>query len=736
MPQDPDQLDPAFLNGPITPLVSRNLQDLRQAAGPGDRLWDPELEYLRTRVGVSGTYEGDSITPDTEERIVLRVDVDRRSPHSPVLNRLSADIFRVRDLAWGRSSFSWASYQRSWIVDAVTLDWDGSIRIARGNIRHWSGGGGLHSVEVRIPIQDRRVGTPVEVIIRDRRRRQVVRTFHCALTSRAFRDVRLEVAVCDSVNRDPVLPVYDTHAASDRPTELAKRSMTVESAFLEAGVRVEIPDQRTVIDDSAEEFSSWSNAELHDAMETHFSRYASGGAWPKWDLWGVLCGRHDRVNLAGIMFDYSATGQPPERQGFAVFRDHWWFNHLPTGTPTTQAQARALRDYLFTWVHEAGHAFNFVHSWNKGRPNALSWMNYPQEVEGFWDGFLFEFDEEELLHLRHGNRAAVIPGGEAWATGFHLEDHGHPAHLTPPEGKMPLEFRVRSPGYMEFLEPVEVELRLRNVSPFPWEAVDDLRPEAGHVSVEVRTPSGNAVHHHPLLCEFGPVETRTLQPLGSEPGTDRFSQTVSLAFGKEGFTFAEPGEYRIQATYHDPMGVSFPSEIHTLRVGNPAGREQDRMASDVFTREVGLALYLDGSDAPTLRGAMDVLREVADRFDDSLAGVHAALTVAKAEARSHFRLGGVEEEEARPRLALSHAPDPEEVLKVTEKAARLLARLEAPTVNLVHHELIRDRAQALMSAGRAGEGRKELRSMKRILQKRGVNTPVLDEIERFAKSLK
>ncbi|TVP46569.1 MAG: hypothetical protein EA350_06835 [Gemmatimonadales bacterium] len=732
-PSDAPDPSSSFDSGnPFTPLDPRHVLRIPP---PGERVLEFDPRNLKSRVSVSGTYEGDSISPDTDERIVLRVDVDARSAHSPVLHRLSADIFRVNRWTWGGRTFTWTTYLRSWIVDSVSLAWDGSTRVAGGTIRNWSGGISLLTVEVRIPTQNQRVGPRVEVRVRNRRTKQVSRTFHCTRTSRAFRDVRLEVAVCDSVNSEPVLPTCNTHAATDRPTELAARDMTLASAFDEAGVRLDIPAEPTVIDDSASEFSTWSNAELHDAMETHFSRYASGGAWPKWDLWGILCGRHDNAGLAGIMFDYSATGQPPERQGFALFRNHWWFNSVPSGAPTNQTQARALRNYLYTWIHEAGHAFNFVHSWDKGRAGSLSWMNYPQNVTNFWNDFLLEFDEEELLHLRHGNRASVIPGGDAWATGLHLEDHGHAAGLLPPEGEMPLEFQVRSSGFVDFLEPVEVEFRLRNVSPFSWEAVADLRPEAGYVSVEIRKPSGQIVHHHPLLCELGPNEMRTLQPRDSAPGTDRFSQTVSLAFGKGGFTFAEPGEYRIQATYHDPMGVSFPSTVLALRVGNPAGREEDRMASDVFTREVGLAMYLDGSDAPMLRGAMDVLREVADRFQDSLAGVHAALAVAKSEARSHFRLEDGEKKEGRPRLALSHAPDPEEVLRVTQQAARHLARVEAPAVNLLHHEVVRDRARALASAGRAGEGKKEMRSLGRTLRKRGVHAPVLDEIERFATSL-
>lgn len=730
--QPPHDPDPAAL-APETLQVRESLRDIQRVTLPREHLINLDLQNLFRFVSVSGRYEGDSITPDTDERIVLRVDVDHRSPHSPVMNRLSADIFRIQRWTWGSRTFTWTTYQRSWIVDVVTREWEGTTRVLRGNIRNWSTGALGQSVEVRIPVESGRVGSPVEVHIRDRRLRRIVRTFHCTRSSRAFRDVRLEIAVAASVNSAPILPTYNTHAASDRPAELAERNMTMASAFDEAGVHMEIPPTPTVIDDSAAQFTTWSNDELHDAMETHFSRYASGGAWPKWDLWGILCGRHDNAGLAGIMFDWSATNRPPERQGFALFRNHWWFNSVPSGTPTTQAQARALRLYLYTWVHEAGHAFNFVHSWNKGRADSKSWMNYPQNVTNFWNDFLLEFDEEELIHLRHGDRASVIPGGNAWATGLHLEDHGHGTAMVPAEGEMPLEFRIRSSGYVDFLEPVEVEFRLRNTSPFPWETAADLRPEAGYVSVDVRKPTGEIVHHEPLLCELGPAETRTLQPAGSEPGADRFSQTVSLAFGKGGFTFAEPGEYLIGATYHDPMGVSFPSAIHTLRVGNPAGRDEDRMASDVFTREVGVALYLDGSNAPALKGAMDVFREMADRFKDSLAGVHAALTVAKAEARSHFRLEG--EQEERPRLTLSHAPDPEEALKVTQQAARLLARLDVPAVNLLHHELVRDRARALVAVGRAGDGKKEVRSLKRTLQKRGVNSPVLDEIERFAASL-
>lgn len=720
-----------------SPEPALDSRDLRRITVDSRRVLDRNLlrqfdlaRHLR-KVPVSGTYKGPRTAPSEGEELVLRVDVDARAAHSPVLDRLSGDFFKVNRMTWGVRSFTWKSYVSSWIVESPEVTWDGVAVQITGSIRYWEGWNPFERIAVRIPWDGRGTFGPAEVTITSRRTR-TSRVFRCSKTSSAFRDLRLEVDVCASVNQEPVLPTYDTHSHNTRPTDLAQRDMTFESAFHEAGVEVTVAPDRTIIDDSASEFNTWSNAELHDAMETHFSRYAAGGAWPKWDMWGVLCGRHDNSGLAGIMFDYSATGEPPERQGFALFRNHSWFSSVPTGAPTTQAQAAALRTYLYTWIHEAGHGFNFVHSWDKGRASALSWMNYPHFVSNFWNDFMLEFDEEELLHLRHGNRKAVIPGGDAWATGFHLHgEEGDPAML-PAEGEMPLEFLVRSPGHFEFLEPVEVELRLRNVVPFPLDVLADLRPEVGAVSIHIRRPSGEVRHFEPLTCEIGPRETRQLEPVGSEAGTDRYSQTILLAYGKGGFIFSEPGEYQVRAVYHGLGGVYIPSPVHRIRIGQPLNREHDRLAADVFERAVGLSLYLQGSDAPALKSGMDTLREMADRFKESMVGVQAALTVAKSEARSHFR----SEDPEKPVLKETHKPDPEEVLRVTETAAKLLKGSSDRAANLIHHELVRDRAVALAAAGRAGEGRKELRAMKKTLASRGVNTPVLEMVERFAKSLK
>jgi hypothetical protein len=68
------------------------------------------------------------------------------------------------------------------------------------------------------------------------------------------------------------------------------------------------------------------------------------------------------------------------------------------------------------------HAFNFLHSWDGNRPDALSRMNYDWKYDNrngtdfFWGNFRMLFDDKELLCMRPGDRATVIMGGEprAW----------------------------------------------------------------------------------------------------------------------------------------------------------------------------------------------------------------------------------------------------------------------------------------------------------------------------------
>ena len=437
------------------------------------------------------------------------------------------------------------------------------------------------------------------------------------------------------------------------------------------------------------------------------------------------------------MFDAAAAfggaGEPPERQGFAVFRDRQWFNDL-VQNPANDAQAEAMRKFLYTYVHEAGHAFNFLHSWDKNRPNALSWMNYDWRYDNlngpnsFWSNFRMRFDDEELVHMRHGDRASVIMGGDPWASGGHLE--APPGAMSQSEGTGPIELLLRSQEYFEFMEPVLIELRLRNLlDDLPLDVDTQVSPAYGGVAIYIRRPDGQIVEYDPIMCKLATPAIRTLQPPNqAAEGDDRYSEEVFLSYGKYGFYFDEPGEYLIRALYQGTGDLLIPSNVHRVRVGNPPSKEEDRIAQDFFSYEVGMSLYLGGSRSPFLSKGMDLLEDIADRYNDTLLGAKAAATVARSVARPFFRLQDSV-------MVKTHDAEPERALALTEPALEVYKSEEANALNIGYHRLVRGRAESLEALDENEKAKAELATLHDDLRARGVNETVLAEIKAHEENL-
>ncbi len=696
---------------------------------PLPRPWPVDWRCLR-RGAVSGRYEGEMTAPTAGRHLLdLRVDIDPRHANSPVTNRVSGDFYQIYRLSLpGRRPLVWRVYRESWIVDAPRVQWSRCHVEITGTVRFWQGVHPNMAIRVRIAWGTLTPAGPAVVTFTEAG--GSASSYSCGRKSDCFRNMTLEVDVCRSVDTAPTLPSYDTDAHATRPSDLPRRTLTVEEAYREAGICVSIRPDRTLIDDSTADFARWSPAELHDAMELHFSQF--GGTWPKWQMWGLLAGSFDSTTVGGIMFDaaagYGGAGEPPDRQGFAVFRSHQWFNNLVAGAPANQDQAWAMRQFLYTWTHEAGHAFNFLHSWNKGRPNALSWMNYPQNVADFWEDFRMRFDDEELIHLRHGDRASVIMGGDPWASGGHLQaPSGAMAQV---EGEAPIELLLRSKGYFEFMEPVVIELRLRNLlDDLPLDLDTRLAPEDGGVIIYIRRPDGRIVEYAPILCKLGSPRVQTLKPrTRGVQGEDRYSEEVFLSYGTYGFYFDEPGEYDVRAVYQGGGDVWIPSNLHRVRVGLPASKEDDRMAQDFFTYQVGMSLYLNGSRSPFLSKGMELLESIAERQKDTLLGAKAATTLAACAARPFFRI----QEHA---LTKTHSADPEKALALTAPALALYKRERVRSLNMAYHQLVRSRTGYLVTVGQNAEAKKELGALRKDLAARGVNDPVLHGIKSYEETL-
>ncbi len=689
---------------------------------------------------VSGRYQGAMTSPfPGRSSLDLRVDIDPRHANSPVMDRVSGDFYRSFHfvLPGGRPLF-WRVYQESWIVDRPEVSWSRCQVVITGTVRFWKGVHPATDIRIEIPWTLGSIG-PAAVTFTETG--GLGSSYTCAKTSEAFRDLMLEVDVCQSVNLAPLLPSYDTHAHTIRPLGLSQRALTIENCYDEAGIKLTFNPSSNVIDDSAAEFNTWSPAELHDAMEQHFSQI--GGSWPNWHMWGLMAGTFDNSSVGGIMFDaaamYGGAGEAPERQGFAVFRNHSWFNNLPAGAPATQDEAWALRHFLYTYVHEAGHAFNFLHSWNKSRPDSLSWMNYDWRydqrngTDSFWSNFMFRFDDDELIHIRHGDRASVIMGGDPWASGGHLEEETGDM-MAQLEGSAPIELLLRAQEYFDFLEPVTIEVRLRNLLPdIPLSLDTRLSPEFGGVIFYIQRPDGHVVQYDPVMCKLGTPEIRTLlpAPLAVE-GEDRYSENVTLTYGSGGFYFDEPGEYQIRAVYQGGGDILIPSNTLRLRVGRPFSKEEDRLAYDFFSFEVGMSLYVQGSQSPFLAKGMDVLNTVVERYKNTLLGAKAAAVIARSVGEPFFR---IEERKGEHALVKSHRADPAEALRITQPFLTVYKKQTDPQLNIPYHQLVRHRAELMTAMGDQAEAKKEVAALRKDLANRGVNESVLETIKDFETSL-
>src|SRR5262249_7500610 len=114
-----------------------------------------------------------------------------------------------------------------------------------------------------------------------------------------FHPVEFEFAVVEGTFSTVSI---DTAAHPNRPTDLPEATLTTKPPFQRAGFDVSISSNQGVVPLSlAGTNQTWSNTELHDAMQAYWSRFANK---PQWALWAVFAARHDDgPNLGGIMFD-------------------------------------------------------------------------------------------------------------------------------------------------------------------------------------------------------------------------------------------------------------------------------------------------------------------------------------------------------------------------------------------------------------------------------------------------
>ncbi len=363
-----------------------------------------------------------------------------------------------------------------------------------------------------------------------------------------------------------------------------------------------------------------SDGELHDAMQTYWSRFADR---PQWALWVFFAGLHrDGDGLGGIMFDDIG---PNHRQGAAIFHDSF-ISRAPAGDPNPAAWVQRMR--FWTTVHEIGHAFNLAHSWEK----QLTWLSTALAARGqrsareeldelsvqhradrrtFLQRLRPAFAADELLFVRHAPRRFVRMGDASW-----YDNHGF-SRLLPAPG-LELSLHVGN-SRLEFLEPVVLDVRLRNAGPEPVTLPAAVLRSLDSLSVVHKRIGRQARRHIPFATYCGDESEVTLAPGQS------ITEALYVSAGRNGFDISAPGRYCLQAAVllkGDTAVVSPPLE---LRIAPPLSREQEIVAQDYFSEDVARVMAFDGSTV--LTRANDTLREIAE-MEASRAAIHAKIALA------------------------------------------------------------------------------------------------------------
>ncbi len=240
-------------------------------------------------------------------------------------------------------------------------------------------------------------------------------------------------------------------------------------------------------------------------------------------------------------------------------------------------------------------------------------MNYPWDYTdngggetNFWSNFRWEFDDVELIWMRHADRSDVIFGGRDWI-GNNLSVDLNPAYTF---GGTPASLEVTSPEVFDIGVPVHLELKLENTSDRVIQVVDRLQPEDGLLRVVIERPGGEIVDFKsPVQRLLAPPD-----PIELAPG-DAIRAGIEIAFGAKGPLFAEPGSYLIRLFWPCyPLGF-IATELHRIRIAHPLTRQSEELAHLLTSREAAQFLYYGGGRRrPDVR---EKLIEAAERYADS-----------------------------------------------------------------------------------------------------------------------
>ena len=528
--------------------------------------------------------------------MVLRIDIDGFNP----LLKVSGDYFLI--------SGQTKSYFGSFLADSITASIaNGMITISGTAKTSWS----TSYCKLKITIKQTSVfqaPSPAMLQWYHVSTNTPGAMYVCNTTSRAFRTAQLEQDCVEGVTP------FVSYPSGSLPSGGPDRVLSINSAWQEAGIDMITSGISNVIPlDLSGLDARWTNAELHNAMINHFTIYEEK---PEWAIWLLHANEHSYgPSLHGIMFDQPGL----QRQGCTIF-----YKSLAGTSPEQQ------RKQLYTCIHELGHCFNLVHTWQKSyatppKPNisdSLSWMNYPQFYPGgpsaFWNAFSYQFDPVEVTHLRHGFRPHLIRSRNPFTQGTASSDIGV-LFEDNVENNSNLVLKLKTRQSFLLGEPVFLETQLKTTSMIYQQVNSNLHADFGFITIGIKKPGGDVLVYEPI-AEMDAEPSYTILN-AAQPAV---CQSSYIGFGRSGFIFDQVGTYQLRAVYYHRDGSRIISDTLAIRVNNPVTAEDNEMANVMLNNDVGYLLSFMGSDAPYLQKANDSLDVLlTEKYKDHPLAVYA-----------------------------------------------------------------------------------------------------------------
>ncbi|MBN1189664.1 MAG: hypothetical protein JXA46_07925 [Dehalococcoidales bacterium] len=699
----------------------KNLKQVDDVYHVGPERFTEILKALGIPQKVSGTYR--SATPPGWGLILeLRVDVDGRNPQ----NRISGDIF-CRLGYWG--GYFTTLYLYSFVVESLTAVETKGVMTMKGPVKFYNDAGKTgHSIEITIP-RAPLLSPAADATVKFYKSGALYSTFLCPRTSGYFRTVELEIDRFQSTT----YPSAASTGVAPHPTDLTSETLTCADIYRRAGIDMKVTEDDVLNDaDSGDAGSNWDEGELHDLMETHFDNFADT---LQWNCYGVIVPKFGNPNYNpgyfGVMFDWGGwqTGDTYLRQGAAIAYDA--LQGYSSGTLYNTA-AKKARFFLETFVHEIGHAFNLPHTWSRtdnADSGSKSFMNYPWRYSGgvggenaFWSDFRWEFDDVELVWMRHGNRKDVIFGGNDWI-GNNLSIYSEPQIE---RSQAALNLGVRAQQVFDFGQPVQVEIKLKNVTDKVIKVDARLRPEDGLVTFYIIRPNHEIIRYSaPVRRDSAPGE------VDLAPGESLYESAL-LSYGARGAYFQEPGEYFVRAYYDSPTAGTIVSSGCRFRVAAPFSRSSEELAHLVFSPEAAKFLYYGGIER--YPGVISNLKEAVEKYAASDPAVvrHIAASLGKHAGRS---VKQVITKKGQRIITLRKA-NLEEAIKYLEIARLMLPERNISAMdNVTYNRLSANLADCYLRQDQKAKAEQMLKKSLQYLQKRQVSKTVIEDYKARIKSL-